>query len=267
VLKTKGVKFQEVTVNPGEALFSKGDKGGDIYLTRAGTFEVWDDDLFLGSIPPGDCVGEMSALLHPGMPRSATVRCRSVPNGKCEAMRMPASVLAKLRRENPMVVKRLQERADSRDMHNQALQWLHKVPIFKEADSEFVRHVAENLRPTTVQKGEVLMLQGEPGDEMYILRNGAADVFVAESQPQHDVPESYGQKVGEVSIGGIVGEIGVVFHASHHSATVVASHRSDLLTLSKGQFSSLLDQFPNEAAQIKKLAEQRLRQQAVKLDA
>merc|ERR1719510_1296240 len=65
VLRTTGTKLQAVTLNPGEALFSKGDMNNDdIYFTRAGTFEVWDGDLFLGSVPAGDTVGEMSALLH-----------------------------------------------------------------------------------------------------------------------------------------------------------------------------------------------------------
>jgi len=257
VLKTKGTKLQEMTLNPGEALFSKGDLGDDIYLTLAGTFEVWDDDLFICSVPAGDSVGEIAALLHPGTPRVATVRCRGW-HGPCVAMRMPPAALASLKKKNPMIVKRFQERADQRDMQLQALHWLLHLPLFDEADPEFVRLVAQNMRPETAQKGEVLMFQGEPGEEMYILRCGALDVHVADEQPQHDTPESYGQVVSQLEAGAMVGEISIVLHRPAHSATVVASQRSDLLMLTRGQFMSLLDQFPNEEARIKKMAEQRL---------
>lgn len=157
-----------------------------------------------------------------------------------------------------MLVKRFQERADQREMQNLALHWLHRVPLFQDADPEFVRHVAQDMRPMTLQKGEVLILQGEPGEEMYILRSGALDVYVAEDNPQHDTPESYGQKVAELELGGMIGHWHLVFHKPNYMATVVATHRSDVLTLSNGQFLSLIDQFPNEAVRIKKMAEQAL---------
>jgi len=173
-------------------------------------------------------------------------------------MRMPGSALAQLRKENPMLVKRFQERADQRDMQRQALQWLHRTPLFQDADPEFVRQVSQHMRPTTVQKGEVLFLQGEHAEEMHILRSGALDVYIAEDQPQHDTPESYGQKISELEAGALVGEFHLVFHKPNYMATVVATQRSDLFTLADGQFLSLLDQFPNEEVRIKKMAEQKL---------
>jgi len=158
-----------------------------------------------------------------------------------------------------MLVKRFQERADQRDMQRQALHWLHRTPLFQDADPEFLRHVSQNMRPTTIHKGEVLILQGDPGEEMHILRSGALDLYVAEDQPQHDTPESYGQKIYELEVGALVGEFHLVFQRPNYMATVVATQRSDLFTLADGQFLSLLDQFPKEEVRIKKMAEQKLR--------
>ncbi|MDP6931438.1 MAG: cyclic nucleotide-binding domain-containing protein [Myxococcota bacterium] len=66
----------EVRLEPGDALFRRGEKGGDVFLVREGSLEVVDTrahpEMVLGVIGPGAVTGEMAFLDN--SPRSADVR-------------------------------------------------------------------------------------------------------------------------------------------------------------------------------------------------
>ncbi|WP_368904850.1 Crp/Fnr family transcriptional regulator [Taklimakanibacter lacteus] len=68
---------EEISLDAGQILFSKGDVGSEIYIVRSGELQILDGNQVFETIGPGGIVGEMA--LVDGAPRSATVRA-SVPS-------------------------------------------------------------------------------------------------------------------------------------------------------------------------------------------
>lgn len=62
----------EISLDPGEPLFSTGEEGDALYVVVVGSVEVVRGDEVVATLGPGECVGEMAAL--DWEPRSATVR-------------------------------------------------------------------------------------------------------------------------------------------------------------------------------------------------
>lgn len=63
---------EEMRLDAGQVLFSKGDVGHESYVLRSGELQIVDGDRVFETIGPGGIVGEMA--LVDGGPRSATVR-------------------------------------------------------------------------------------------------------------------------------------------------------------------------------------------------
>jgi CRP/FNR family transcriptional regulator, cyclic AMP receptor protein len=63
---------EEIRLDAGQILFSKGDVGHEIYVVRSGELQILDGNRVFETIGPGGIVGEMA--LVDGGPRSATVR-------------------------------------------------------------------------------------------------------------------------------------------------------------------------------------------------
>lgn len=63
---------RRLSLAPGQTLMREGDEGDDVLLVTEGEASVTVGGMLIGTIGPGDCVGEMSLLDN--APRSATVR-------------------------------------------------------------------------------------------------------------------------------------------------------------------------------------------------
>ncbi|WP_162918525.1 Crp/Fnr family transcriptional regulator [Taklimakanibacter deserti] len=63
---------EEIRLDAGQVLFTKGDAGHEIYVVRSGELQILDGNRVFETVGPGGIVGEMS-LVDSG-PRSATVR-------------------------------------------------------------------------------------------------------------------------------------------------------------------------------------------------
>ena len=66
---------QSLSFAPGEVLIRAGDKGDEVYVVTDGRFRVTrhedDNEVHVGDVLPGECVGEMAVLRD--APRTATV--------------------------------------------------------------------------------------------------------------------------------------------------------------------------------------------------
>lgn len=61
-----------------------------------------------------------------------------------------------------------------------ASQTVERFPIFSAAAPEVALEIAQALTPTLVPAGEYVVLQGEVGEEMYLLRNGCVNIVNAD---------------------------------------------------------------------------------------
>jgi CRP-like cAMP-binding protein len=63
---------EEISLDVGQVLFTKGDAGHELYVVRSGELQILDGNRVFETVGPGGIVGEMALIDHG--PRSATVR-------------------------------------------------------------------------------------------------------------------------------------------------------------------------------------------------
>lgn len=97
---------------------------------------------------------------------------------------------------------------------NDEVRILQQVPLFATVNPLDLKRLAFASRRLHFEPGEVIFVQGEPGDCAYLLMNGSADVLVNSDLGQ--------VKIAEIPGRSIVGEIAVLCESAR-TATVAAS--------------------------------------------
>jgi CRP-like cAMP-binding protein len=105
---------------------------------------------------------------------------------------------------------------------------LRSLAIFAKFDDAELARTAQRLTEVEVPAGAVLVKEGQPGREAFIVASGAAEVRVAD------------QAVGYAGAGDLVGEMALL-DAQPRSASVVAITPMRLLVMDPSEFASLLD--------------------------
>jgi protein lysine acetyltransferase len=128
---------------------------------------------------------------------------------------------------------------------------LRDLELFADCSDAELDRVSSLLTTVTVGRGGVLMHEGEPGDEMMIVGQGAASVsrLGAGADPS-------GRQVGVVSDGSVVGELSLL-RAAPRSATVTALGPLSAFVCSRGQFEELL-KLPGVGDRVAAIAARRL---------
>ncbi len=104
---------------------------------------------------------------------------------------------------------------------------------------------AENFR--AFKKGDYVFREGDPGQEMFVIRNGSVDILVGQ------------KKVITLEQDEVFGEMALVDHQPR-SATVIAASDCELVPIDERHFHFLVTQTPNFATQLLKILASRLRQ-------
>jgi CRP/FNR family transcriptional regulator, cyclic AMP receptor protein len=99
---------------------------------------------------------------------------------------------------------------------------------------------------TDLAPGEFLFREGEPGDCMYVLLEGAVDVIIG------------GKTVEQSARGALLGEMALIDH-SPRGATVVATGPSRLARVDERRFNFIVQQNPFFARHVMKVLVDRLR--------
>jgi signal transduction histidine kinase len=114
--------------------------------------------------------------------------------------------------------------------------YLRRQTLFQDLrDSDFER-LFEEARPRTLEPGEVLMREGEPGDAMFVIVEGAFDVL-SRSEGEHE------SKIADRGPGDVVGEMALLAldpSEGVRSATVLAVHGGLVVEIGREAFDALL---------------------------
>jgi glucose-6-phosphate 1-dehydrogenase len=122
---------------------------------------------------------------------------------------------------------------------------LEESPMFKGADPLLLNAVILALKPATVALGDTIIQQGDITTEMYFICRGEVEV--------QDVA---GNVVNHLKDGDFFGEIGLLM-ATARTANVRAKTLCDLFVLSKKDFSRILQDHPQFAQSMLKVAKER----------
>jgi CRP-like cAMP-binding protein len=122
---------------------------------------------------------------------------------------------------------------------------LSRVPFFEGFDAEDLQRVVELSDEVTLPAGSVVVDQGDPGTDCYVIVEGTASVYVR------------GEHVASSGPGSMVGEMALVDHRPR-TATVVADSDLDMLRFDSAAFRKLLDEMPKASERIMTVLRARL---------
>ncbi|HTZ51703.1 MAG TPA: cyclic nucleotide-binding domain-containing protein, partial [Spirochaetia bacterium] len=119
---------------------------------------------------------------------------------------------------------------------------LSSVGVFSLLSSAEIMLVSHHLVTAELAAGETLFREGDPGNDMYILADGAVAVSIR-------LPDGGSREIARFSPGDFFGEMSI-FDDAPRSASCQAVTRSTLLCLSRGAFGAVVDQHPSVAQKL-----------------
>jgi len=199
----------EVTLQPNEILFHKGDDGDGMFIVMSGCIEIIlpdegrNNEVVLATYEEGGLFGELSLLLREK--RGATARATQVPttlwklakqdfeqicrsNGKIQELGLEIIT------QDPKYVHYLANREIQSALLN--------CPIFRGLPVQDLERTAQSTKLVTYIDGEIILKQGDKGDAMYIIKSGSVVC-------KNDVTNTV---VSEIGVGAYFGELALLFN-------------------------------------------------------
>jgi CRP-like cAMP-binding protein len=120
---------------------------------------------------------------------------------------------------------------------DEKLELLHRIPLFAGLNKHQVERLGMLAEEVDVPPGKVLIRQGESGDDMMVVVSGQVGV------------ERDGERLNTLGPGDFFGEIALI-ERGPRTATVTTESPARLLVVNHRDFHSLMEEFPEIAAQV-----------------
>ena len=127
------------------------------------------------------------------------------------------------------------------------LQHLAKVPLFTACSRKELQTIARASDDVEVPKGKVLVQEGKPGHEFFLILDGTASVKRGKKE------------IAKLGKGQYFGELALLDRGPR-SASVVATSDLDVLVLGQREFAGVIDEVPSLAHKLLTSMAQRLRE-------
>ncbi|KAK7486690.1 hypothetical protein BaRGS_00022091 [Batillaria attramentaria] len=141
--------------------------------------------------------------------------------------------------------------------------------LFKDIQNQIIKDIVKQAEFRKCQEDDVIIRQGDIGDEFFIVMNGSASVHINSNLTEDEVEavhrkqiqeeaairvhtgtqdrrldrSLYGILVGEVGTGKSFGELALIHPESTRNATIIANHPCDLLVVSRDLYNKTLHAF------------------------
>ena len=129
---------------------------------------------------------------------------------------------------------------------DEKLDLLGRIPLFSGFDNRRLQRLGMLADEVDVPAGKLLMKQGENGSEMMVIVSGSVAV------------ERNGDRLNTLGAGDFFGEIALL-DGGPRTATVTAEEPTRLLVITHREFHSLMEEFPEVAAQVMNALAHRIR--------
>ncbi len=190
---------RRVSFRPGAEIVREGEAGDAVYAVVAGRLRVSQSGTLVSSPRAPVVVGEMAVLA--GEPRNATVTALT----PARAYRIDAEAIRALVASVPAFGTELASFARVRAGNN----FLRRSSPFADLPAPAIEALAAKLEPVAFASGELILKEGEAGDDAYLLREGEVEVTHG------------GRALATLGAGAFVGEISALTGAAR-TATVCA---------------------------------------------
>ena len=124
---------------------------------------------------------------------------------------------------------------------NEEVDLLRQIPMFQKVEQSKLKLLAFTSERLVFQPGQVICEQGEPGDSMYVIVDGEADVIV--NLPNGPLT------VATLKKNSFFGEIAILCDVPR-TATVKATSTLTTLRITKDLFYRLVSEFPQMTIEI-----------------
>ena len=139
---------------------------------------------------------------------------------------------------------------------NEEVELLKGVPILSKIEPAKLKLLAFTSERVNYNEGQEVCHQGDPGDAMYVILGGVADVLI-------DTPAGQIQ-VSEMNKNDFFGEIAILCDVPR-TATIKARQPLNTLKISKDTFYRMVGEFPTMAIEIMRELAHRVEDMNVKL--
>jgi len=124
---------------------------------------------------------------------------------------------------------------------------LSHLQLFSNCSNSDLKHIARLTTEIDVRAGKVLMRQGDPGRECFVIEEGKAKATIR------------GKRAHLMGPGECFGELALL-HSAPRAATVTAETDMRVVVLDSREFSSLLESVPSVAKNVLAAIAERLRE-------
>jgi ATP-binding cassette subfamily B protein len=241
--------LQEVHYEFGEVIVKQDDPADSFYVLtrgRARALKIKPDgeEIPLGVLKPGDSFGE--AALSEGGTRNATVRCSTA----VDVLRIDGEDFLQLARRVPDLKQYVETTGRDRALQS----FLYQFSNFGRLPTPVLRGMIDKLKPITIEKGNLIIREGDDAGPLYIMQKGRARAFAGfDGQTRNLAFYRAGDFFGELS----------VLNGSSRAASVEAFTDCQLLSLEPRSVQDLRRRFP----EFDKLLGERLALYQAKTDA
>ncbi|OBZ86806.1 cAMP-dependent protein kinase regulatory subunit [Choanephora cucurbitarum] len=208
----------ETPVKEGTAIIEQGGVGDFFYVVASGTFDCFitkdEETVKVTSYEAGGSFGELALMYN--APRAATI----VATSDAVLWALDRLTFRTILMENTSRKRKLYE------------SFLEEVALLKSLEPYERHKIADALESVYFNDGEHVILQGDVGDQFYIIESGSAVFYKVDANGDQ-------QEVNQFERGAYFGELALL-NDSPRAATVVAKGRLKCATLGKKAFTRLL---------------------------
>ena len=125
------------------------------------------------------------------------------------------------------------------------------IPLFRDIPSDELAQMVNELPIETYESGTYLFRDGDPGENLYVVKDGNLEVLLAEGSPDEMLLKICGP-------GEYVGEMGLILPTGKRTATVRAKNRVQTWVMSHAKFTQVLQRWPVIAYSMVSILSERL---------
>lgn len=228
----------------GEIIIAQGSQGKSFFVICAGSVKVFRTEngerRDLARLDEGAFFGEMALL-------SADARTASVESNDedTQLLEISAAILAELSEKYSTVATALKKFCRQRLLQNV----MGSSPLFAPFSRGDRRTLVEKFRAREVNKGDLIIRQGDKSDGLYVVLSGEVAVSAG------------GAQLATLKEGEIFGEMSLLTKQPA-GANVIALRRTSLLRLPKEDFDRLILSHPQILVLVSELTDERKKQNA-----
>ena len=219
LLEVMAAATRVLTLESGTEIVTEGEHGDDAYVVLSGRVEVSvagkNGPLPVAVMGENELFGELAILDAAGL-RTATV----VALTPLTVLRIDGRVFARAIEGEPALRREL----ESASARMAVARFIKSATVLGELPPDTLAAIASHVQTRTIGAGEIVVRQGEPGSECFLVRSGELDVF-----DEHDGEE---RQLATLRAGTLFGEAALLTGAPRN-ATVRTRTVTDVLVLER----------------------------------